>query len=354
MIRHETVRPAADRVRASFLTLGYGALAIALLLVGRWLTDESRHAPVEPEIVAVPGAAVQSPSSPYARAVAMIARRQAADESVAVPGARSILLTRGAATARAIVLLHGLTDSPRQFETQAYRLYADGNNVFVPRFPRHGLRGGDARSLATLTASGLRAFADSVVSEAAGLGDSVVVVGLSMGATVAAWIGQERVIWRAVLIAPALEPGHIPSILDRPIVGLADRLPELTWRAHPEAGRPDREPGTATRAIAEILELGASVLRDAAHATPRTQRLVLLVNANDRTVRESAAEALAHLWGQHGAVASVFELPDSLRLPHNIIDPRSGRVMGDAVLNLLCELAYGEQPPALVRPLPVR
>jgi esterase/lipase len=328
------------------------ALAAALLLIGLWLTDESRLAPADPDVVGSPGAAPNQPPSSYGRAVAMIARRQAADDSVAVPGARSILLTGDAPTARAIILLHGLTDSPRQFEALAYRLHADGSNVFVPRFPRHGLRGGDARALAALTASGLRAFADSVVSEAAGLGDSVVVVGLSMGATVAAWIGQERVIWRAVLVAPALEPGHIPSILDRPIVGLADWLPELTWRAHPEAGRPDREPGTSTRAIAEILELGASVLRDAAHATPRTQRLVLLVNANDRTVRESAAEALAHLWGQHGAVASVFELPDSLRLPHNIIDPRSGRVMGAAVLELLRALAYGEQPSALVRPLP--
>lgn len=88
-------------------------------------------------------AAAQAPL-PYARAVAMIARRQAADDSVAVPGARSILLTRGAPTARAIVLLHGLTDSPRQFEALAYRHHADGNNVFVPRFPRHALRGGDA------------------------------------------------------------------------------------------------------------------------------------------------------------------------------------------------------------------
>jgi hypothetical protein len=51
---------------------------------------------------------------------------------------------------------------------------------------------------------------------------------------------------------------------------------------------------------------------------------------------------------------SVFELPDSLRLPHNIIDPRYGRAMGEAVLDLLRELAYGERPPTLVRPVPVR
>jgi hypothetical protein len=45
---------------------------------------------------------------------------------------------------------------------------------------------------------------------------------------------------------------------------------------------------------------------------------------------------------------------DSLRLPHNIIDPIRGRVGGDAVLDLLRELAYGTQPSALVRPVFLR
>ncbi len=290
----------------------------------------------------------------YDRAMAMIARRQAADGRTAVPGARSILLTHGAPTARAMLLLHGFTDSPLQFEPLADRFYADGNNVFVPRFPRHGLRDGDARSLAALRASELRGFADSVVSEAGGLGDSVVVVGLSLGGTVAAWIGQQRLIWRAALISPALEPAHIPSMLDRPVVGLVDRLPNVTRRSRADPARPDREPGFSTRAVAELFELGGSVMRDAARDAPRTQRFVVLVNANDRTVRESAAEALARDWARRGATVSVFELPDSLRLPHNIIDPRSGRIMGETVLDLIRDLAYGAQPPTLVRPLPVR
>jgi esterase/lipase len=284
----------------------------------------------------------------------MIAARQASDAQVAVPGARSILLTEGARTPRAFVLLHGLTDSPLQFAALAQRLYADGSNVFVPRFPRHGLRGGDARALAALDASQLRDFADSVVSAAAGLGDSVVVLGLSMGATVAAWIAQQRVVGRAVLIAPALEPGRIPAILDRPIVGLADRLPNLTFRSRPDSTRPDRELGFSTHAVAEILELGGWVLGHAARSSPRTQNMIFLLNANDRTVRESAEEALAREWLRHGAAVSVFELADSLRLPHNVVDPPHGRVLGTEMHELLRELAYGERPSMLVRALKVR
>lgn len=290
----------------------------------------------------------------YASSVAAISRRQAVDDSIAAPGARSILLAGGAPTARAIVLLHGLTDSPRQFEALAYLLHADGTNVYVPRLPQHGLRGGDVGALSALTAAQLRGVADSVVNEARGLGDSVVIVGLSMGGTVGAWIAQQRAVSRVLLIAPAIEPGRIPSLLDRPLIGLADRLPAMTRRSQPDTARPDREVGFNLRAVAEILELGSSILGQAAREASRTRKIVVLVNASDRTVKESAAEALARDWMQHGASVGVFELPDSLRLPHNIIDPMRGRVGGDAVLDLLRELAYGMQPSALVRPVSLR
>ncbi len=285
----------------------------------------------------------------YTRSITAIARRQAADDSLAVPGARSILLTGGARTPRVIVLLHGLTDSPRQFETLAYRLHADGSNVYVPRLPQHGLRGGDAGALSALTATQLRAVADSVVSEARGLGDSVVVMGLSMGATMGAWVAQTRRVTRVVLIAPAIQPGRIPSLLDRPIIGLADHLPSMVRRSQPDVSRPDREMGFNSRAVAEIFELGMSVRNDAAREASRTRDIVVLVNAADRTVKESAAEALARRWATHGAAVAVFELPDSLRLPHNVIDPTRGRTAGDAMLALLRQLAYGLPPTALVR-----
>lgn len=294
------------------------------------------------------------PAVAYDRAIVMIAQRQAADERVAVPTARSILLTRGAPTPRVIILLHGLTDSPVQFAPLAERLYDDGNNVFVPRLPRHGLRDGGADALAALSSSDLRNFADSIVASAAGLGDSVIVVGLSLGGTIVAWLAQERELWRAVLIAPALEPGRIPALLDRPIVGLVDHLPNVTRSSPPEIGRPDREPGFSTHAVAEIFELGSAVLSGSARVPPGTKHAVVLVNAADRTIKESAAEALARRWREHGAAVLVFELPDSLHLPHNIVDPIHGRELGEPVLALLRQLVYGEAPSRLVRAVPIQ
>lgn len=298
----------------------------------------------------VPAALVaQQADSAFRASVAAIARRQAVDDVVGAPGARSILLTDGAPTPRAIVLLHGLTDSPRQFERLAYLLYGDGYNVYVPRLPEHGLRGRNVRVLSKLTAAKLRSAADSITTEAMGLGDSVIVVGLSMGGTMAAWIAQEREVQRVVLVAPAIEPGRIPSMLDRPLIGLADRLPAISRRSPADSARPDREPGFDLQAAAQLFSLGLSVLHGADVRAPRTQHMVLLVNAADRTVKASAAESLARAWARHGAAVAVYELPDSLRLPHNIIDPLHGRVGGDAVLMLLRALAYGQPPGPLVR-----
>src|ERR671935_334680 len=75
------------------------------------------------------------PVSDYATAVARIARSQAAEDSIVAPGGRSVLLTHGHRTARAVVLFHGLTDSPLQFLPLARELYDAGDNVYIPRLP---------------------------------------------------------------------------------------------------------------------------------------------------------------------------------------------------------------------------
>jgi hypothetical protein len=128
----------------------------------------------------------------------------------------------------------------------------------------------------------------------------------------------------------------------------------MTRRSPPDSARPDREAGFNSRAAAEVLELGSGVLALAARNPPQARDIIVLVNANDRTINESAAEQLAREWLRRGAEVSVFELPDSLRLPHNIIDPTDGPVGGEAVLGLLRALAYGTRPSELVRPVSIR
>src|SRR5256885_3066664 len=71
------------------------------------------------------------PTRDYSDAVARARGQIAADDSIAAPGGSTILLTHGRRTPRAVVLLHGFTDSPRQFAALAESLYAQGDNVLV-------------------------------------------------------------------------------------------------------------------------------------------------------------------------------------------------------------------------------
>ena len=76
----------------------------------------------------------------------------ACDGANILPQARTILLEHAAATPLAVVLFHGLTNSPAQYAQLAPDLYNSGVNVLVPRLPDHGFRDRLTTALATLTA----------------------------------------------------------------------------------------------------------------------------------------------------------------------------------------------------------
>ena len=273
-----------------------------------------------------------------------------ADSAVAAPGGQSILLTHGSRAARAIVLLHGFTDSPHQFAALADSLYALGDNVFVPRLPHHAERGRDARELARISAADLCRTADAAVDIAAGLGDTVVVVGLSVGGTMAAWLAEHRPeVRRVVVIAPPFEVTHVPAMLEKPLVNLSSHVPNVTRRSTPDSTRPDRDPGFATHALAQVLKLGMAVRRDANRDVPSHAEVLFLVNAYDGTVKTAPVLDLARFWNDRGVPVSVYEFPDSLGLPHNIVDPIDRHANAGAVYPTLEALAHGDRPPAWLR-----
>ncbi len=289
------------------------------------------------------------PSADYASAVARVAGQQLADDSVVSPGGRTLLLAHGHRTSRAIVLLHGFTNSPRQFLEIGQTLYAEGDNVLMPRLPHHAEDHGDVSVLKRITAEALRNCADTAVDEAIGLGDTVIVVGLSAGGTMAAWAGQYRPeVRRVVLIAPALELTHVPELLQRPLLNLGLRIPNVT-RAEPrDTTTPDRNKGFTTRAIAQVLRLGADVRHRAEVAPPAVRDAEILINASDRTVASGPSFELARSWGTHGAHVHVYEFPDSLRLPHDVIDARHAGANPAASYPVVLALVRGEKPPAWV------
>src|SRR5678816_196626 len=285
------------------------------------------------------------PVANYRSAIDQVERRQAADDRVVAPGGRTVLLTHGVRTPRVDVLLHGFTDTPSQFTEPADSLYQRGDNVYVPRLPHHAERSGDARALAGMTAVQLRQTADSAADVATALGDTVVVVGLSVGGTMAGWIGQHRPeVRRVVMIAPAFEAGRVPSRLEGLLINLTERLPNVTRRSAPDSARPDRNPGFATHALAEVLRLGKAVEKTADRAPPKAAEFAFMLNDLDRTVSPAGSMKVAKEWDAHGARVSVYAFPASLGLPHNVLDGREPGGQPALVLPEVIALTEGESP----------
>jgi esterase/lipase len=288
-----------------------------------------------------------APPPTYEDAAARIARRQAADDSVVVPGSRSILLTHDRRTPRAFVLLHGFTNSPSQFQDVGERLFAmTGDNVYIPRLPHHAVREAPVRALSRVRADELTMFADSIVDAARGLGDSVVVVGMSAGGAIAAWIAQWRAdVQRAVLIAPALGAGLLSDDYGRELVEIASIIPNVTRTTRPDTTRPDMVQGTTSRGLAEVLSLGHRVRDQASEFRPRVKDIVFLLNARDRTVSEKAALGLAQQWFDGGASVAVYKFPESARLPHNVMEATGRGGNTEMVYPVVTALARGMTPP---------
>ena len=289
------------------------------------------------------------PARDYADAIDRVARQQDADDRVVAAGGRSVLLTHGAQTARSVILLHGLTNSPKQYEHLAARLYAAGDNVYIPRLPHHAELNGTVASLATLSAEELRSYADAAVDVGVGLGHSVIVAGVSAGGTIGAWIAQYRAdVHRVVMIAPVLEIGRLPSFLAVPLMNFALRVPNVSRAEPPDRARPDRDLGVSSRAVAELLRFGAAVRRVATRIPPLASSMVFAMNANDHTVKTLPAVDLARCWSAHGARVVMYQFPLSLALPHDIAEEAREHANPIVVYPALEALIHDEPPPLVL------
>jgi carboxylesterase len=284
------------------------------------------------------------PGAPsYADAVARIATQQRQDDSVAVPGGRSLLMTHGAPAPRVYLLFHGFTDAPTQFAAVGAHLFADGDNVYIPRLPHHAERVSPLRAISRVRSDELARFADSTVEIARGLGDTVIVVGLSAGGVLAGWIAEfHPEVQRAVLIAPAIAPGGLSDDDGGGLVILASKLPDIERRAAPvDTGRPENVPGITTRGLAELLRLGRRVHDQAENGPPAVRDIVFLLNERDRTVSEAASLDLAQRWMDRGAGVRTFRFTAATNLPHNVMELSAHGGNTDLVYPVVESLARG-------------
>src|SRR5262245_24301102 len=93
----------------------------------------------------------EHPAATYEEACARFDALLKEDTEKVDPASASRLVTPGHRTERVMVLFHGLTNSPRQFEVLTQRFIARGYSIFIPRVPYHGYADRMTVDLALLT-----------------------------------------------------------------------------------------------------------------------------------------------------------------------------------------------------------
>jgi len=267
------------------------------------------------------------PARGFDDALRRAAAIEARDTPEVNPDCRTRLLTHGARTRDALVLIHGITNCPRQFDVLARRFHGRGWNVIVARIPHHGLKDRMTDDLGQLDAAEMARFTDELIDVAAGLGERVTIAGLSLGGVAAAWAGQERPeVYRAVAIAPMFGVAHLPRGLTAPFTRALLVMPDrfIWWDAKARErleGPPQVYPRFSTRAIGEVLRLGLAVQAGAARHKPAAHELALVNVEGDPAVNNAASEAIVSRWKHFGARVETYEFPKELGLNHDLIDP---------------------------------
>ncbi len=279
----------------------------------------------------------------FAAGVAAIEARAAADgaDPTIDPRCLPYVLHHDRMAERAIVLFHGFTNCPRQFTLLAQQFFERGFNVYVPRLPRHGLRDKLTADLAGLTAGELIACASGAVELAGPLGARISVLGLSAGATIAAWLAQTHAIDRAVAIAPFFSVVRVPALLEPVLSGTLELVPNLDLWWDPRV-KQNAEPEHAyrrfsTHALAQCLQLGETVRGLATAHAPRAARGILVLNAKDPAIDNAAARDIWELWRSHGATADTYTF-ENLDVRHDIIEPVTFPAASELVYPVLLQL----------------
>jgi alpha-beta hydrolase superfamily lysophospholipase len=239
----------------------------------------------------------------------------------------------------AIILLHGLTNGPLQYEALAPQLAARGHAVLVPRMPFHGYRDRLTTALATLQASDLEAAALRALAIAALCGRRVAVVGISVGGTLAGWLAARVALDHAVAVAPFCGLPGLPHKLCEAMGALLRAAPNrFVWwdpRRKEALPPPHAYPRFATRALGESLLISTTLAAPDAHA--RAHRATLVLNASEPAVSNVCALRRFASLARAGVVVKdvVWEGMPPI---HDLIEPRNPEARTDLVYPRLISL----------------
>jgi esterase/lipase len=266
------------------------------------------------------------------------------------PQLKTIFLSHGKKTKRAVLWLHGYTSATLQFIRLAELCFKKGYNVLVPCMPHHGLKDRLTPEIGKMTAREQKQFVENMVDTMHGLGHVVVVGGLSMGGTMTAWVAQQRPdVDTAIIIAAAFGFKVIPTSLTRVATLALLALPNIRQWWDDEKKETVQDPWYGyphryTRSLVQLLDLGHQVLKLAKHNPPAAKKVWVVINDHDEAVDNKMLQRLADTWHNSRAInASIYHFPNKLGLDHDCISVEHSKDNPRFVYPVLMKMVEGEQ-----------
>lgn len=283
------------------------------------------------------------PVQSYAEAVQQIENIRGQAPPDMNPACQLQLMTHDKKVDRAIILVHGYTNCPQQFHELGQGFYDLGYNVLIVPLPHHGLADRMTEEQAQLKAEELAAYADEAVDIAQGLGEQVIMMGISAGGVTTAWAAQNRSdVDLAVIISPAFGFKQIPTPLTAAVMNIYTYLPDsfVWWDPVLQAKAPPTYayPRYSRHALVQIIRLGCVTQVDAQSKQPAAKKMVVVINANDNSVNNALTMDIVKIWQAHNANLTTYEFEVNLKLPHDLIDPTQPDAQIDIVYPRLIDL----------------
>lgn len=234
---------------------------------------------------------------------------------------RSQFLLHSAPTSKVCLFFHGFTAAPYQFLPMGRTLYQAGYNVLIPRLPGHGQAGdwnGQNPPPLPTDADTYKKFALEWLRQAQGLGDEVVVGGLSGGGTLAAWLALEKAeqIDRALLFAAYLSSSN--KVIDL-FVKMFNTYFE--WQSD-EPGEPIGYKGFTLPDLRVFLDLGSEVLKRSKNAA--SPPMFVISTEADRAVSNPDHETLFENLLVRQPKTWYYCFDRALNIPHTMMTKAEG------------------------------
>jgi carboxylesterase len=256
-------------------------------------------------------------------------RLQAQDGAGIRSECKTTLLDHGQKTAKSIVLFHGFTSCPKQYDEFSQLLFEQGYNVLIPRLPFHGLEDLSTRDQNKIQAVDILNLATESVKIASGLGDEVDVLGLSGGGVMALWAGLNlKQVSKSVVISPIVQPYLAKIYPQNPTVRLLQTIPDqyIFWdnKLKEKAEfAPYAYKGFSTKALSQFLAVAQTIIQQVEANQTTNTKFTLITSDIDQAVDNNIAKTVFQKLEKQGKITQTHVFTATENIPHDAIDPRN-------------------------------